>query len=97
LETTKSLGVVSSFADPSSIPCSWLYAIADPLLTPTGVDQAKAVRKMWEQEMSAGLGIPSKIYSSPFSRALRTCYISFDMLLDDDSKVLIVEVSNDAE
>ncbi|KAH6907483.1 phosphoglycerate mutase [Coprinopsis sp. MPI-PUGE-AT-0042] len=60
----------------------------DPLLTPTGIDQAKAVRKMWEKEMSAGLGTPSKIYSSPFSRALRTCYISFDGLLEDDSKVL---------
>ena len=49
---------------------------------------------MWDKELSAGLGTPSKIYSSPLSRALRTCFISFDALLEDDSKVLIVEVSD---
>ncbi|KAG2010599.1 hypothetical protein CC2G_013411 [Coprinopsis cinerea AmutBmut pab1-1] len=68
----------------------------DPLLTPTGIEQAKDVRKMWEKEISAGLGLPSKIYSSPLSRALRTCFITFDGLLpvedsEGESRVLIVE------
>ncbi|TFK22033.1 phosphoglycerate mutase [Coprinopsis marcescibilis] len=63
----------------------------DPLLTPTGLDQAKEVRSVWERELAAGLGTPSKVYSSPFSRVLKTCFIAFDGLLEDDSKVLIVE------
>jgi len=65
----------------------------DPELTSIGLAQAADVHAMWVRENTVGLGMPRKIHSSPFVRALRTGQIAFDGLLDDDTKRwLIVEM-----
>ncbi|TDL19205.1 phosphoglycerate mutase-like protein [Rickenella mellea] len=55
----------------------------DPDLTPAGEDQARAAHDIWEEELAYNIQIPQKFYSSPLTRAIRTCQLSFDGLVND--------------
>jgi len=52
----------------------------DAKLTEVGIKQAEAVNSLWKTELSAGGGIPvpTKLFSSPLTRAARTSEITFD-------------------
>ncbi len=70
---------------------------ADPELTPLGISQAEEVRDVLEQELAAKLHLPSKLYSSPFTRALNTCQIQWeDILISDTNTVSVLEVTKSA-
>ncbi|KAF8579078.1 phosphoglycerate mutase [Ramaria rubella] len=60
----------------------------DPKLTELGLQQAKAVNKLWHTEIAYDIPLPESLYSSPFSRAVHTALITFDGILLDavDSK-----------
>ncbi|KAF8649011.1 hypothetical protein AX16_006125 [Volvariella volvacea WC 439] len=60
----------------------------DPELTPLGEDQARDVAKMWKAELALPdpIPIPSKFYSSPFTRAMRTCQITFEQVVPDATR-----------
>lgn len=61
----------------------------DAKLTPLGIQQAKAVHEGWlkmrKQQDSAPL--PTRLYSSPLSRALSTLEISYDQILVDNPNI----------
>lgn len=69
------------------------WFLADPELTSRGLSQAELVNKYWkdEEERQAGLPEPEVLYSSPFTRALDTCKISFADVLSRGQKTLVVE------
>jgi len=62
-----------------------------------GEGQAAYANAMWKQELASNIPLPSKLYCSPLTRALKTCMITFDPIMDFKSlpigrKLLIVEV-----
>ena len=61
----------------------------DPLLTPTGIEQALDARKLWQKEIPFGVPVPSRHYSSPLKRALDTWKTTF---VGDGARVTILEV-----
>ncbi|KIM49773.1 hypothetical protein M413DRAFT_438906 [Hebeloma cylindrosporum] len=63
----------------------------DPLLTPTGKDQAHAIQHAWSTETSFGLPPPHRRYCSPLSRALDTSDIIFGTEGIHPHPVLVVE------
>jgi len=63
----------------------------DPDLTPLGIQQANEANTLWKLELKAGAPVPEKLYCSPMTRALRTCFLTFQDILDDSKKVLVVE------
>jgi len=68
----------------------------DPMLTSVGEGQAAYANAMWKQELASNIPLPSKLYCSPLTRALKTCMITFDPIMDFKSlpigrKLLIVE------
>ena len=69
------------------------HAIADPKLTPLGIEQAHIIQNMWKTESFHGLAPPDRLYCSPLSRALRTCQIMLDGVFQH-APVTIVEASN---
>ncbi len=92
------LGVVSASANNGFL--FWILiniydSTADSDLTPAGVNQALAIKSEWEKESKFGIPLPGKIYTSPLTRALRTCDIAFDWLVQGEAKssVLVVEVT----
>jgi broad specificity phosphatase PhoE len=76
---------------------TWELHIADPELTPGGINQAVEARRGWDAEIALGITLPDKFYSSPLTRALDTLRLTFEGLLWDDVEkqctVLVVEVS----
>lgn len=48
--------------------------MADPLLTPVGIDQAKTAHEAWNLYAPP---TPDALFCSPLRRALRTCAITF--------------------
>ncbi|KAG6910358.1 hypothetical protein DXG01_011073, partial [Tephrocybe rancida] len=56
---------------------------ADPELTPIGERQALDAQDAWRLELSLGIPLPGKLYSSPMTRALKTCELTFDSLMSD--------------
>lgn len=66
---------------------------ADPLLTPLGEDQAREACQTWKEEREAGIPIPDRVYCSPMTRALQTCRLTFNGVLDlAQKRPLILEV-----
>ncbi|KAG9028250.1 hypothetical protein FRB95_006656 [Tulasnella sp. JGI-2019a] len=65
----------------------------DAELTEVGVGQAQQVNELWKQEIDAGMPIPTQLYSSPFSRALKTCKVTFGDILINHQRVFPVERS----
>ncbi|GAA5877258.1 hypothetical protein JCM16303_006217 [Sporobolomyces ruberrimus] len=65
----------------------------DPELTPLGREQAKAVNRAWKKEIQAGVPLPSRLYSSPLSRAALTLDITWsDLLIDNgEQRPLFIE------
>ena len=73
----------------------YTHDVADPQLTPLGIEQAYIIHDMWKTESSHGLAPPHRIYCSPLSRALRTCDIMLDgVFRHNHGPVTVVEVSN---
>ena len=71
------------------------WRLADPQLTPLGIEQARAIQDMWKTEILHGLAAPHRLYCSPLSRALHTCDIMLDGVFQPNHPpVTIVEVSN---
>ena len=69
--------------------------LADPKLTPLGIEQAHIIQDMWKTESFHGLAPPDRLYCSPLSRALRTCQIMLDgVFKPNQAPVTIVEVNN---
>ncbi|KAF9448759.1 phosphoglycerate mutase [Macrolepiota fuliginosa MF-IS2] len=66
----------------------------DSDLTPAGVIQALLIKHEWEKEQAFGIPVPDKIYTSPLTRALRTCDIAFDWLAKDEVKGPVFVVEN---
>lgn len=93
--TTKSLGDVSVSYLLHHIG-AYSHSTADSDLTPAGVVQALHIKYEWEKERAFGIPLPDKIYTSPLTRALRTCDIAFDWLVKGEGRtpVLVVEVSS---
>ncbi|KAK1219975.1 putative phosphoglycerate mutase pmu1 [Marasmius sp. AFHP31] len=50
----------------------------DAELTPTGIEQARAVNAAWNAELKFNIPLPRKRYSSPMTRALSTYVLTFD-------------------
>ncbi|KAG1792115.1 phosphoglycerate mutase [Suillus subaureus] len=63
----------------------------DPELTTLGKDQAKAVHDAWKQERKFGIPIPEKLYCSPLTRAIHTNKISFDSIIPQSQRTMIIE------
>ncbi|ORY73408.1 histidine phosphatase superfamily [Leucosporidium creatinivorum] len=53
----------------------------DPLLTPLGEQQARAVNEAWKEEIKDGVPLPMSLYSSPLSRSARTLEITWEDIL----------------
>lgn len=66
---------------------------ADSDLTPVGIAQALRIKEEWDKEHDFGIPCPEKIYTSPLTRALKTCDIAFDWIINKQKSVLVVEVS----
>lgn len=73
----------------------------DPLLTPTGIDQARDARAAWKKELPFGIPVPRRHYSSPLKRALDTWKVVFvgednhDGVLEKDKRhVTILEAGS---
>ncbi|GAA5994981.1 putative phosphomutase [Rhodotorula paludigena] len=63
----------------------------DPLLTPTGVAQARRNTDAWAIEAAAGAPLPQRLYSSPLSRAMSTLDITWhDLLLKEGKAIPLV-------
>lgn len=68
-------------------------AAADPFLTALGEDQARNANAAWKAELSKGIPLPQKLYSSPMRRAMRTLVFTFDGILTETSpKPVVIEV-----
>lgn len=68
--------------------------LADPQLTPLGIEQAYVIQDIWRTESLHGLAPPDKLYCSPLSRALHTCQIMLDGVFQPSHPpVTVVEVS----
>ncbi|KAF9459983.1 phosphoglycerate mutase-like protein [Collybia nuda] len=62
----------------------------DPELTAIGVGQAISAHEAWKAELPFGIPHPEKFYTSPLTRAMKTCEITFDGILPDDKRRAIV-------
>ncbi|ETW87511.1 hypothetical protein HETIRDRAFT_469614 [Heterobasidion irregulare TC 32-1] len=64
----------------------------DPFLTALGEDQARNANAAWKAEVSKGIPLPQKLYSSPMRRAMRTLVFTFDGILTATSpKPVVIE------
>ncbi|KAF7761011.1 hypothetical protein Agabi119p4_10420 [Agaricus bisporus var. burnettii] len=63
----------------------------DSDLTPAGIAQALRIKEEWDKERDFGIPCPEKIYTSPLTRALKTCDIAFDWIANKQKSVLVVE------
>jgi broad specificity phosphatase PhoE len=60
--------------------------LADAELTPVGISQAESANAFWKEEINAGMPPPDKLWCSPFTRAARTCQITFGDILIESGK-----------
>lgn len=71
--------------------------IADPELTPIGINQAIEAKRGWEAELPFNITLPEKLYSSPLTRAIDTLKVTFEGIVlgdvEDERPVIVVEVS----
>lgn len=63
----------------------------DPELTMLGEDQAKAAHDAWKQEHKFDIPIPGKLYCSPLTRAIHTNKITFDSIIPQSQRTMIIE------
>lgn len=68
----------------------------DPFLTPLGESQAKFINETLIKEINNGMPLPTKLFSSPFTRSCQTLYYSMNNILmfknsDKGLKPLIME------
>lgn len=54
----------------------------DPDLTELGVSQAKDNNKVWQQQITKGIRIPTQWFASPFSRSIDTLINTWDNIVD---------------
>jgi broad specificity phosphatase PhoE len=66
--------------------------IADPELTELGKDQAKLAHDVWKEELKFGIPVPEKLYCSPLTRAINTNAITFDSIILEPQRTMIIEV-----
>ena len=68
---------------------------ADPCLTATGEEQARRARDAWENELSRDVPVPmpQRFYCSPLTRAIRTLNLTFENLLPEPLRPIILEVA----
>ena len=69
---------------------------ADALLTPVGESQAKEAHDLWEQELALDMPLPKVYYSSPLTRALQTCVLTFQGIFDQSglsARKVVLEAS----
>ncbi|GAA5899462.1 uncharacterized protein JCM6883_005228 [Sporobolomyces salmoneus] len=59
----------------------------DPDLTPLGKEQAQRMNAAWKKQIQAGVPLPSKLYSSPLTRAASTLEITWKNLLIENGDV----------
>jgi broad specificity phosphatase PhoE len=52
----------------------------DAHLTPVGIKQASTAAQFWVDQLSEGMPMPDSYYTSPLSRCLQTCYLTFSGL-----------------
>ncbi|KAF9459985.1 histidine phosphatase superfamily [Collybia nuda] len=62
----------------------------DPELTATGIRQAVTAQEAWEIELTFGIPLPEKLYTSPLTRAMKTCEVTFNGVLPDDKRRAVV-------
>jgi broad specificity phosphatase PhoE len=68
--------------------------LADPKLTPLGIEQAEAIQDAWKTEAKYGLFPPHKGFTSPLTRALHTAFIiSNDVFETYPDSIQVMEVS----
>ncbi|KAG8907907.1 hypothetical protein FRB99_001767, partial [Tulasnella sp. 403] len=62
----------------------------DAKLTELGIAQAEAVHKRWSSELHLGGGVPvpTRLYSSPLSRAAKTMQISFEGITGEEPLIM---------
>lgn len=63
----------------------------DPELTTLGKEQAKAAHDAWKQECKFNIPIPGKLYCSPLTRAIHTNKITFDSIIPESQRTMIIE------
>ena len=68
--------------------------LADPKLTPIGIEQAQLIKQGWATEAKFGLPQPHRRYCSPLTRALKTAETIFTSLYESyPNPILIKEVN----
>jgi len=70
--------------------------LADPRLTATGEEQARRARAAWERELShdVPVPVPQRFYCSPLTRAIRTLELTFENVLPEPPRPVILEVAS---
>jgi len=67
--------------------------LADPKLTPLGIEQAQAIHDVWKTEAKYGIFPPHKGLTSPLTRALHTAFIiSNDVFETYPNTIYVMEV-----
>ncbi|KAK4057644.1 putative phosphoglycerate mutase pmu1 [Microbotryomycetes sp. JL221] len=59
----------------------------DPLLTPLGLDQAKANNVAWKQQLQDGVPLPESLYSSPLSRSAKTLELTWQDVVIEPRRI----------
>lgn len=69
--------------------------LADPRLTDTGERQAREAHAAWQCERSRDVPVPvpQRFYCSPLTRAIRTFELTFENLLPEPPRPVILEVT----
>ncbi|KZS91549.1 phosphoglycerate mutase-like protein [Sistotremastrum niveocremeum HHB9708] len=63
----------------------------DPLLTPVGESQAKALNEAWKAAVASGMHTPERWYCSPMRRTASTLELTFDSLLPPHIRPKFIE------
>jgi len=66
--------------------------LADPQLTPLGIEQAQAIHDAWKTEAEYGLFPPHKGFTSPLTRALHTASIISSDVFETYPTIHVMEV-----
>ncbi|KZP29808.1 phosphoglycerate mutase-like protein [Athelia psychrophila] len=62
----------------------------DALLSDVGEQQARDVHAAWEVEISNGVPLPGKVYTSPLTRAMQTNAITFEGLYSGPAPTTVI-------
>ncbi|KAG2138095.1 histidine phosphatase superfamily [Suillus bovinus] len=60
-------------------------------LTTLGKGQAEAAHNAWKEERRFDIPLPGKLYCSPLTRAIHTNKITFDSIIPDSQRTMIIE------